>query len=299
MKTTSTNVPLASFRRSRLPQPEPGFLGPGHTAILSIPSNDLGATDPFVMLNDDRISFAAGRKIGEAHPHSGLETVTLLVDGAVEDRDEGALSAGDLVWMTAGRGIVHGERMYATGTPTRILQLWVTLSEKDREADPRVQRVLRDSVPVIRQPGVTARLYSGSSNGLTAATLNHVPLTLLEVELAPGAVFEHELSASDNGFLYPLDGETFVGDDASPLRVDDIAWLDRRMLAGASSVLRLRAGSTPSRLVVYLGQRQDEPNVQHGPFVAASEAAIQRAFARYRRGEFTPVSQLGHEPALT
>src|SRR5215467_5909625 len=47
------------------------------------------------------------------HPHRGLETVTLVLDGVLEHGDNlgnsGALTAGDVQWMTAGRGIIHRE----------------------------------------------------------------------------------------------------------------------------------------------------------------------------------------------
>ena len=48
-----------------------------------------------------------------AHPHTGLQTVSWLLEGAVEHRDSlGSLALvrpGELNLMTAGRGIVHSE----------------------------------------------------------------------------------------------------------------------------------------------------------------------------------------------
>ena len=64
------------------------------------------------------------RRAMGAHPHAGLETVTLILEGTLEDRDEGALSSGDLVWMTAGRGILHSEHIEMEGR-SRILQPWI------------------------------------------------------------------------------------------------------------------------------------------------------------------------------
>lgn len=37
------------------PPPEPGFIGEGHTAVEVVYSNDLPASDPFVLLMDDRL----------------------------------------------------------------------------------------------------------------------------------------------------------------------------------------------------------------------------------------------------
>src|SRR6187200_2172053 len=85
------------------PPPAPGFIGEGHTAVEVVTPTDLAASDPFVLLMDDRLDIAERRQIGGAHPHAGLETVTLLVEGELHDRDEGTLTAGDALWMNAGR----------------------------------------------------------------------------------------------------------------------------------------------------------------------------------------------------
>src|SRR5688500_3163996 len=87
--------------------PAPGFIGEGHTAVEVVRPTALGASDPFVLLMDDRLDIPERRQIGGAHPHAGLETVTLVLEGTIQDRDEGELSEGDLIWMTAGRGIIH------------------------------------------------------------------------------------------------------------------------------------------------------------------------------------------------
>jgi redox-sensitive bicupin YhaK (pirin superfamily) len=51
--------------------------------------------------------------IGGEHPHRGFETVTIIHDGEVEQRDStgagGKIGPGDVQWMTAGSGILHEE----------------------------------------------------------------------------------------------------------------------------------------------------------------------------------------------
>src|ERR1043165_412177 len=84
------------------PPPKPGFIGEGHTAVMV-------ENDPFIALMDDRIDIAPGRRAGGAHPHAGFEIATFLVEGELRDRDEGTLRAGEVMWTTAGSGIVHNE----------------------------------------------------------------------------------------------------------------------------------------------------------------------------------------------
>jgi len=275
-------------RRRNVGTPEPGFAGPGHTAIEVVAPDDLAATDPFVLLMDDRVDFPKGQQIGGAHPHAGLETVTLAVSGSIVDRDEGVLNAGDAIWMTAGRGVIHNEDVHAGDGPVRILQLWVTLAEKERAAPPRLDVLRFAQLPVHRAPGIEARLYSGTTNGLSSPTRNHVPVTLVDIHLEAGAVFEQELAGGHNGFLYPLLGAVRVGDEV--LEAGEVAWLDRRD-DDAPTVLRITA-SSPARVVLYAGQRQNEHTIQHGPFVAGSPRAIEQMFRDYRTGKFTPISAL-------
>src|SRR5579859_5351592 len=96
-------MPRLISRIDTTPAPEPGFIGEGHTAVEVVRPTALAASDPFVLLMDDRLDIPVRRTIGGAHPHAGLETVTLILEGGLFDRDEGPMEAGDVVWMTAGR----------------------------------------------------------------------------------------------------------------------------------------------------------------------------------------------------
>lgn len=276
-------------RVERTPEPQPGFIGEGHEAVEVLHGGSLAARDPFVLLMDDRLAISPRRAIGGPHPHAGLETVTLVLSGSLRDRDEGDLSSGDAVWMTAGSGVVHNEHVEAEGD-IRVLQLWIGLPRRHRFAEPALQVLRAADQPVHRGPGVVARLYSGSLGELCSATRNLVPVTLAELTLEPGATFPLELSASETGFLYVLSGEITSG-EAVTVRAGELGWLDREVRAGRST-LPLAAGSAWARVVLYAGEPHREPLVQHGPFVADSEAAITRFFLEYRAGRFPRLSEL-------
>ena len=111
--------------------PAPGGIGRGHTAVKVVQPTALDLSDPFVLLVDDRFDFEARRRIGGAHPHAGLETVTMILEGTLHDRDVGDLAPGDAIWMSAGRGIIHDEDVEVGGR-VRILQLWIALPARDR-----------------------------------------------------------------------------------------------------------------------------------------------------------------------
>jgi len=273
-----------------LAAPGPGFIGEGHQAIHAIHAREFALNDPFIMLADDRLDLPPGQRAGGAHPHAGFEIVTFVVEGEARDRDEGVLRTGDVLWMTAGSGVVHNEDVEPFGR-VRILQLWATLPSASRWAPPRFEHVGREHAPVRHEPGIEARVYSGTSGAVSAASHLHLPVTLVDIRLAANAVFDQEVPSSYNGFLYPLDGGVLV-DGAPPqqLSAGQIGWLEP---GGPSTQVRLTAGKSGSRVMLYAGERQNVPIVTHGPFVAETRADLLRVSQAYLEGRMPRVSELG------
>jgi redox-sensitive bicupin YhaK (pirin superfamily) len=273
-----------------VPPLAPGFVGPGHLAALVVSPEDFVLNDPFIVLADDHLDIGE-RPVGGPHPHAGFETVTLILDGAIHDRDEGGeIKAGEVQWMTAGRGIIHGENV-ATRGKVRLLQLWLTLPKSQRWTEPAFQDIHTDAVPVRREPGVEVRIYSGASGDLRSTTRNHVPVTLTEFAMDAHASVDQELPTSYNGFAYVIRGSARIGEDAALLRTGQVGWLDRPAGEGAS-VLRLVAGDEGARVVLYAGQPQGDAIVSHGPFIGDSKEDIVRLYTEYRAGQFERLSNL-------
>ena len=275
--------------------PSPGFIGNGHTAVAVLEARDFARNDPFILLMDDRIDLEPGRQAGAAHPHGGFETVTFVVEGELRDREEGTLRTGDVVWMTAGSGVIHNENVVPLGK-SRILQLWLTLTRSARWSAPRFEHIARDSAPVRQEPGVEARVYSGTSGSARATTHNYVPVTLVDVRLQPGAQFNQELPDSYNGFLYVLEGAVSVGEDRTRLTASQVGWLAAPEAATPSvSNVSITGGEDGARFVLYAGERQHVPIVQHGPFVGESRADIVRLSELYTTGKMPRISQLARD----
>ena len=65
---------------------------------------------------DDRLDMGE-RQVGGPHPHAGFETVTLVLDGEIYDRDEGGVDQGRRGAMDDSRPrIIHGENVAARAT---------------------------------------------------------------------------------------------------------------------------------------------------------------------------------------
>ena len=283
--TTTPEVARGLGRIVTLPPAGPGQFGPAHTVVEVLAGESYGDTDPFILLMDDRID---GTPMGGAHPHAGFETVTLMLEGVLK-HDHGEVKPGGMQWMTAGSGVTHGEALEAPGSGrARLLQLWLTLPKAARWAPPGVQDQDYEDLPVRREPGVEVRVYSGRSGGVVSKTLNHVPVTMVELRLEPGASVSQELPASFNGFFYVLEGEIAVGSESQTLRPGQVGWLDRPAHREPSAVRVTGTGPQAARVILYAGEPQGDPLVSWGPFIGDTQADIARVSAEYRAGKYGP-----------
>ena len=276
------------------PADQQGFLGPGHVAraVIQVPYPD---SDPFIMLMDDMLDKKDNIPVGGPHPHAGFETVTLMLEGEMGD-EKHTMKAGDLQLMTAGSGIVHTETIDKEAK-MRILQLWLNLPKKDRQALPRVQDIALEHVPTKSEEGLVLRLYSGSLTGLTSPIKNYTPFILADITLQPGATTVQDIPASYTAFLYAIDGNVLVGNEARQLKPNQVGWLDRLSEEGTSQ-LRLEAGETGARAILYAGQPQNDEIVSHGPFIADTEEDIRRLYREYRNGEMNHISMVEEEQKM-
>lgn len=271
-----------------VPALTPGFVGPGHLAAPVVSPENFEKTDPFILLMDDHLDIG-NRPAGGPHPHAGFETVTLILDGAIYDRDEGGtLNAGEVQWMTAGSGVIHNEDVRTKGK-MRLLQLWLTLPKKERWTEPGYQVFHSDSIPVRHESGAEIRVYSGSSGSLHSGTRNRVPVTIVEISLERSASAEQEVPASYNGFVFVIGGSIRIG--GTTLNTGQVGWLDRPTDNDAG-VVRVVAGESGARLVLYAGQPQGDRIVSYGPFIGDTKQDIARLFAEYQAGQFPRLSEL-------
>ncbi|MHA5055027.1 pirin family protein [Streptomyces sp. SD15] len=241
-------------------------------------------TDPFLLLSEDWFSSPGF----EWHPHRGLETVTLVLDGVLEHGDNighvGALTTGDVQWMTAGRGIIHRELAFRKER-AHILQLWVNLPGEMKMVDTRYQDLLADRRPVIETDGARIDLISGEAGGVQGPALNNWPISGAVITLEPGRRLDHLLPGRDRAFVYVLSGRVTVA--GRPVRAGEIAWSDPLPQASLSTIaLETADGDEHSVVMVYSGEPIGQPVAMGGPFVMNSASEIEQAFRDFHSGRF-------------
>ncbi|GAB4044620.1 pirin family protein [Spirosoma jeollabukense] len=269
------------------PQVQRGFLGAGHLASPLI-QVDFSQSDPFIVLMDERLEKRDEQPAGGPHPHAGFETVSLLLEGEMGD-EAYRLRRGDLQLMTAGSGVIHTETIEREAT-MRLLQLWLTLPKKDRWTTPRVQDIPLNHVPSVTDGSVDIKVYSGSLAGVTSPVQNYTPLILADIRLAPYATTLQYIPALYTAFLYALEGSVDVGDAKKRLMQDQVGWLDRFADDEPLSELRLTAGETGSRVILYAGERQGDEIVSHGPFIGDTQEDIRRLYQDFRQGKLKHIA---------
>jgi redox-sensitive bicupin YhaK (pirin superfamily) len=128
------------------------------------------------------------------HPHIGLSTVTYLFDGELMHRDsvgsEQPIRAGEINWMTAGRGITHSERFERArleGGSMHGIQAWVALPEHAEETEPTFAHHGPDDLPTYEAHGLWARLLAGEAFGAKAKVKTSSPLFYVHWSLEAGA----------------------------------------------------------------------------------------------------------------
>jgi redox-sensitive bicupin YhaK (pirin superfamily) len=253
--------------------------------------------DPFLFLAEDWFSTVGF----DWHPHRGQETVTLVLEGQAEHRDNrgghGVLGPGDVQWMTAGRGLFHAEKAYR-GEPVHLLQLWVNLPAAHKMDEPRYQDLRADAMPVRHEDGVAVRVFSGRSGDAVGPAVNVVPVTMVDATLRPGASYAQEVPSDQDGFAYVLAGAGTFGPDATPARAGQVVHLaasprtpaDAEEGAGAADgVLAVAADPGQEqdlRFVLWTGRPVREPVAHYGPFVMNTRRELEQAVADVQSGVF-------------
>ena len=158
--------------------------GQRHGAITRLVSpSDIGEfIKPFVFLDLFDISAATAPNFGW-HPHSGIATLTVLHQGAVEYQEttgvKGILPAGGVEWMRAGSGVWHTG---AALQQAKGFQLWIALPQELENSPSQSHYLSAAQVP----EEMPARVILGSHGRAKSAIASPARINYLDVQLAAG-----------------------------------------------------------------------------------------------------------------
>ena len=281
--------------------------GGGFVVRRPFPTPEMSVFDPFLLLDEmGPVDYAPGKAVGAPdHPHRGFETVTYIMDGAIQHRDStgggGLITDGATQWMTAGAGIVHSEMppewLVRQGGLFHGVQLWVNLPASLKWSPPRYQDIEPDRVTLLASADGAAliRVIAGDLDGHRGPGQTQTPIAYAHATLHPEAQLEVAWPPHFNALVYALAGSGTVGTDGVALREGQLS------VFGVGDHLTLRAdrepaGPSPTLEVLLLGgQPIREPVAAYGPFVMNTRDEILQAISDYqagRMGSIPPVHGL-------
>ena len=265
----------------------PTLEGAGVHINRALGGQALSMLDPFLLLDefqsDDPNDYAAGFP---EHPHRGFETVTYMIDGAMEHRDNvgnrGRLGPGSAQWMTAGHGIVHSEMPKQERGLMWGYQLWVNLPRAHKLMKPRYQDIKPERIPEIAHDGANVRLVAGTLLGQTGPVdgIDVEPL-FLDVAVEKGVRFVAPTPPGHNAFVYVTEGAVRLGPARTEVRRGQLA------LLSAGDQLTANQDAVSGRMLIIAGRPLGEPVARRGPFVMSTDDELRQAFDDYRAGVLT------------
>ncbi len=290
----------------RIEQAKPTLEGAGVHLRRAFGFGDTGETDPFLLFDDFRNERPEDYIKGFPwHPHRGIETITYVLAGTVAHGDSlgntGALGAGDVQWMTAGRGILHQEmpqgdergRMHG-------FQLWANLPSSLKMTRPRYQDVSAQDIPeVVDDDATRVRIVCGEFWGRRGPVEGiAADPSYLDVSVPPGKRKTLSVDTRRNAFAYVFEGDGSFRDASAPQGVltDQPGPVEHvvRERAGDRSLILfdsgdevvVQAGERGIRFLLVSGRPIEEPVAWYGPIVMNTRAELQRAYEELEQGTF-------------
>jgi redox-sensitive bicupin YhaK (pirin superfamily) len=262
--------------------------GSQHGGIVRLMSpGDLGEfLKPFVFLDLFGFDTTGGHKGFGLHPHSGIATLTYLIEGDTlyEDTtgEQGTLLGGGVEWMRAGNGVWH------TGGPApgvkrvRGFQLWVALPASEENAPAQSMYLAPSQVP---QEG-PARVLLGRYGAAQSAIAAPAPINYLAVQLKDGERWSYVPPAGHTvGWVAVNEGALETGDDrGGPIGSGELAVFEESsavidfVARGDTSFVLGSAAKHPHELVMgHYSVHTSRATLDQG------EAEIRRTGARLRQ----------------
>lgn len=271
------------------------FLTPGD-------GHDFSPSAPYRMYHGDHVPGFP------QHPHRGFETITATIRGLVDHADStgnaGRYGEGDVQWMTAGKGVVHGEMFPLVNADkpnsTKFFQIWLNLPKSKKMVDPSFAMFWSRDVPEWTSPDglSTVTVWAGDYFLDTEAKNNKPPpdswaadpnndVAVLRIVVKPGGKMvlpkankgEHGV----NRTMYLVEGLDGIKIDGKIVNAKVCMTLDATKDV---SIELPDVAENDTEFLVLQGRPIGEPVAQHGPFVMNTEQEIRQAFLDYQKTKF-------------
>jgi len=284
---------------------QPHWVGDGFPVRSLFSYDERNDFDPFLLLDyggpydfsptDEKRGDAMYYRAMLARQDRDLRTAKKLIEDVPETKfvplhsgSQGVIGPGDVQWMTAASGIVHEEfhsrRFAKEGGTLEMVQLWVNLPAKDKQAPPRYQGILDADIPQVSLPdgAGTARVIAGECQGTNGPAQTFTPINVWDLGLKADRECRLEIPEGHTVVLVIQQGSVVAGDESATS--GDLLLMERE-----GTTIGLQA-TEPARVLVLTGEPLGEPVVAQGPFVMNTRDEIRRAIQDYQSGRMGRLS---------
>lgn len=221
------------------------------------------------------------------HPHIGLSTVTYLFQGKMMHRDslgtEQMIAPGEVNLMTAGRGIVHSERVSdAPAEPGEKLlgiQTWLALPEDSEESEPAFAHYGIEELPVIEDKGLWARVITGLAFGKRSPVETMYEALYAECRMAGGEKLRLPDDTQERS-VYIVDGALNI--EGSRFEPGNMV-----VFTGGSEAIVDAEGQT--RFMIIGGERPEKKRFMWWNFVSSRFELIEQAKKDWAEQNFVKI----------
>ena len=260
-----------------------------------LPNSHANAVGPFVFLDHiGPTKHAADEPIQKngngAHPHRGIATLTYLLNGEEEHFDSkgnyGKVNSGGIQWMKAGNGIVHDGNFNVDPRTNDLLthgfQFWINLPSKNKAEPAHHIAIQANEVPQQELPGKKGwiKVIAGEYEKLASKIPNYSKQLLYHVHIEGGKQFSIE---TENGLEYAavLPANNAVINDAE-FTAGEFIEFDRN----GGTIEINNEGEVAVDIILFGGEKYEEPIVAQGPFVMNSQSEIVQAYGDFHAGKY-------------
>lgn len=256
--------------------------GAGVNLVRVLGNTTVETYDPILMLDSfdstNPEEYVAGFPM---HPHRGIETISLVVNGNMVHKDslgnEDGITDGEVQWMTAGSGILHEEKLPASDRLLGV-QLWLNLPKKYKMVAPEYHSIKRDEIKEIPIDGGILRLISGEYKEHRGFMGKYLPLDYYHIILEANNKLNIETDKDKSILVFSLSGDAKVAgeniDEKTAVKLTEGNSVDIESLEEDIQILFISS------------DKLEEPISWGGPIVMNTKEELNLAFKELKEGSF-------------
>ncbi len=258
-----------------------------------LPSRDIKMLDPFILLHHYG-PFVVDEHhnpldIGP-HPHRGFEPVTFLIQGEQLHRDslgnKSVVTAGDVQWTTAGKGIVHAEgpseELLKSGGIIEGIQLWINLPASKKMMPANYQHIKKEDFSSFtsKDGKINLQIVAGNLSNILGKISTQTDLNIYRIDSEKEGEITIPIKKNHQSILYLIEGEVLVNDTIS-LKINNHQMIVFKQDGDGFKLTTI----TPSKLLFLSGEPINENIATYGPYVMNTQTELVEAVRDYQMGK--------------